>query len=114
MPTAICIGEILYDCFFEKNVNINNNIKLNCYPGGAPANVSVGLSRLGISTGFIGAIGNDYFGEQIYNFLKNEYVDLTHLQINDKHPTSLTVVSNHKQKQFISYCEADSKLTYNK
>ena len=93
MPSAICLGEILYDCFFDKSTNIDDSINLRCYPGGAPANVSVGLSRLGISTGLIGAIGNDYFGEQIYKFLKNEHVDLTHLQIKDKHPTSLTVVS---------------------
>jgi len=109
---AICVGEILYDCFYEQTNDKDTCIHLKCFPGGAPANVSIGLSRLGVPTGFIGAIGNDYFGDQIYQFLKKEKVDLTHLQVKERFPTSLTIVTKNKQNTFISYCEADSKLKY--
>ena len=34
---------------------------LQC-PGGAPANVAVGIARLGGNSGFIGRVGDDPFG----------------------------------------------------
>ncbi|MEE9594367.1 MAG: carbohydrate kinase family protein [Candidatus Hydrothermarchaeales archaeon] len=46
-------------------------------PGGSSANTIVGLARLGMSTGFIGRVGNDEEGEFILNDLKNEGVDIT-------------------------------------
>lgn len=39
------------------------------YPGGAPANVATALSKLGVPTAFVSAIGNDDRGEGLMTLL---------------------------------------------
>jgi ribokinase len=46
------------------------------FPGGSASNTIVGLSRLGIKTGLIGALGKDDYGKAIYRCLEREKVDL--------------------------------------
>jgi sugar/nucleoside kinase (ribokinase family) len=45
-------------------------------PGGSAANTIVGLTRLGIKTGFVGTVGNDRKGSFLLDDLKREGVDL--------------------------------------
>ena len=45
-------------------------------PGGAPANVAVGIARLGGTSGFIGRVGDDPFGALMQRTLLTEGVDL--------------------------------------
>lgn len=45
------------------------------YLGGSPANVAVGLSRLGKKVGFIGKISNDRFGDFVIDYFKKEGID---------------------------------------
>ena len=40
------------------------------YVGGSPANIAVGLSRLGKKCGFLARISHDRFGEFVVNFLR--------------------------------------------
>jgi len=47
--------------------------------GGSAANVAVGVSRLGYSSGFVGMVGSDQFGEMLIEDLKREGVDVSHL-----------------------------------
>ncbi|MGI6732680.1 MAG: 5-dehydro-2-deoxygluconokinase [Anaerovoracaceae bacterium] len=47
--------------------------------GGSPANISVGLARLGVKTGFIGKVSDDQFGTYAINYLKNEGIDVSHI-----------------------------------
>ena len=47
---------------------------LQC-PGGAPANVAVGVARLGGNSGFIGRVGGDPFGRYMRHTLQQEQVD---------------------------------------
>jgi sugar/nucleoside kinase (ribokinase family) len=47
--------------------------------GGNACNVGVGLSRLGLSTGFLAEIGDDDFAQKIVTLLKKETLDLSHL-----------------------------------
>lgn len=42
------------------------------YVGGSPANIAVGLSRLGKKCGFFARISHDRFGEFVVNFFKEE------------------------------------------
>lgn len=53
--------------------------KVEVKPGGAAANLAVALSRLGVPTGFIGAVGNDIFGDYLRKDLESEGVDTTML-----------------------------------
>jgi len=48
---------------------------LQLLPGGSAANFAVIASRLGAETGFIGKIGDDFFGEYLLKDLKEEKID---------------------------------------
>jgi fructokinase len=46
-------------------------------PGGAPANVTVGLARLGVPAGFLGQVGDDAFGHFLEQTLRENNVDVS-------------------------------------
>lgn len=69
---------------------------LQC-PGGAPANVAVGIARLGGSSGFIGRVGDDPFGHFMQQTLRQEQVDIRYMQRDPQYRTSTVVVSLDEQ-----------------
>lgn len=64
---------------------------LQC-PGGAPANVAVGIARLGGNSGFIGRVGDDPFGRFMQHTLREEQVDTRYMRSDPQHRTSTVVV----------------------
>ncbi|SJL83337.1 aminoimidazole riboside kinase [Vibrio palustris] len=64
---------------------------LKC-PGGAPANVAVGVARLGGNTAFFGRIGQDPFGDFLRTTLLQEQVNCEYLISDSIHRTSTVVV----------------------
>jgi len=64
---------------------------LQC-PGGAPANVAVGIARLGGNSAFIGRVGDDPFGRFMRHTLQQEQVDISHMCLDGQHRTSTVVV----------------------
>ncbi|NLU16624.1 MAG: aminoimidazole riboside kinase [Serratia liquefaciens] len=69
----------------------NSNSYLKC-PGGAPANVAVGIARLGGDSAFIGRVGQDSFGLFLQQVLSEEQVDIRHMFLDADHHTSTVVV----------------------
>ncbi|UBO75245.1 aminoimidazole riboside kinase [Aeromonas rivuli] len=65
---------------------------LKC-PGGAPANVAVGVARLGGESAFIGRVGADPFGRFMADTLVAEGVDIRHLTQDPAHRTSTVLVA---------------------
>ncbi|MEU4176568.1 PfkB family carbohydrate kinase [Streptomyces sp. NPDC026589] len=59
-------------------------------PGGAPANVAVGLARLGGRPSFVGGLGDDAFAESVEAWLAGAGVDLS-LSGRSSLPTALAV-----------------------
>jgi 5-dehydro-2-deoxygluconokinase len=49
------------------------------YVGGSPANIAVGLARLGKKVGFIGKVSDDRFGEYVVNYFENEGIDTSRI-----------------------------------
>lgn len=68
---------------------------LQC-PGGAPANVAVGIARLGESA-FIGKVGDDPFGRFMYQTLSKENVDTRYMSLDPQHRTSIVAVGLDEQ-----------------
>ncbi|HAX7470041.1 TPA: aminoimidazole riboside kinase [Escherichia coli] len=66
-------------------------------PGGAPANVAVGIARLGGTSGFIGRMGDDPFGALMQRTLLTEGVDITYLKQDEWHRTSTVLVDLNDQ-----------------
>lgn len=54
--------------------------RLRQCPGGAPANVAVGIARLGGESAFIGCVGGDPFGDFLSQVLQKEQVNIDYLQ----------------------------------
>lgn len=69
---------------------------LKC-PGGAPANVAVGIARLAGQSGFIGRVGDDPFGHFMKQTLNNENVDTGFMHHDPVHRTSTVVVALDEQ-----------------
>ncbi|MFI1528123.1 PfkB family carbohydrate kinase [Streptomyces griseus] len=59
-------------------------------PGGGPANVAVGLARLGGRPSFVGGFGDDAFGARVASWLSGAGVDLS-LSGRSSLPTALAV-----------------------
>ena len=66
-------------------------------PGGAPANVAVGIARLGGASGFIGRVGDDPFGTLLRRTLQAEGVDTSLLTSDEWHRTSTVLVDLNEQ-----------------
>ena len=62
-------------------------------PGGAPANVAVGIARLDGRSGFIGRVGSDPFGALMQKTLQAEGVDTAYLTEDEGHRTSTVLVA---------------------
>ena len=66
-------------------------------PGGAPANVAVGIARLGGTSGFIGRVGDDPFCAFMQRKLLTAGVDITYLKQDEWHRTSTVLVDLNDQ-----------------
>lgn len=76
-PTIITLGEFLIDMIKDGEEPSILAEKFLALPGGAPANVAVGIARLGVPVGFIGSVGNDSFGHRLIKYLENNHVDVS-------------------------------------
>ena len=84
------IGEILVDM---TQTHIENGIPhFAANPGGAPANVAVAASKLGVESAFIGCVGDDLYGVLLRKTLEENGVDVTGLQVTPKANTTLAIV----------------------
>lgn len=88
---VVALGELLID-FTENGTSIQGNPVLEANPGGAPCNVLAMLNRLGHKTGFIGKVGQDMFGMQLENALKEVGICTDGLVKDEKIHTTLAFV----------------------
>lgn len=92
MPAKVWVlGDAVVDLLPESDGRL-----LPC-PGGAPANVAVGIARLGGTSGFIGRVGDDPFGALMQRTLLTEGVDITYLNQDEWHRTSAVLVDLNDQ-----------------
>ncbi len=49
------------------------------YLGGSPANIAVGMARLGKKIGFLGKVSDDQFGKFVTDFFEKEGIDISHI-----------------------------------
>lgn len=69
--------------------------------GGNAANVSVGVSRLGLNTAIIAEIGRDEFAQKIIRNLRNEKVDISNITQTDGQQSSFSTIINFKGERTI-------------
>jgi len=91
---VVCLGELLIDFMpQEAGLPLIDTYTFIKAPGGAPANVAVGLARLGVSAGFIGKVGEDTFGRFLARVLEENGVDASRLRFSSEARTALAFVS---------------------
>lgn len=88
---VVALGELLID-FTENGISAQGNPVLEANPGGAPCNVLAMLNKLGKKTAFIGKVGNDTFGRQLAEEVKQSGTDTTNLIFDDNVHTTLAFV----------------------
>ena len=94
MDVVTC-GELLID-FVATEVGVTlaqASLFRRALPGGAPANVAVGLARLGHRVGFPGQVGDDEFGHFLADTLRSNAVDVGGLRFSSQARTALAFVS---------------------
>ena len=74
---VICLGEALVDFLPDRRGRLRDCERFEVHSGGAPANVAVGLARLGVRTGFVGVVGEDEFGHLLERKLRAEGIELS-------------------------------------
>lgn len=116
MLDVIAFGEMLID--FVPTATGVTLIEAPAFvkaPGGAPANVAVGLARLGLRSAFMGQVGDDAFGHFLANTLAADGVDLTGLRYTTQARTALAFVSlkadGDRDFMFYRHPSADMLLT---
>lgn len=76
MSVFTCFGEVLWDVFPDHK-------KI----GGAPLNVALRLKSFGNNVSIISAIGKDKLGIQLINYLKENKLNASNIQLKDNHQT---------------------------
>jgi sugar/nucleoside kinase (ribokinase family) len=74
------VGEVVVDWVMEVPHYPKPDEKLdalseNRFPGGVTANFLVGVAKLGVKCGFIGAVGDDSYGDFLISDFREEHVD---------------------------------------
>ncbi|QSQ16148.1 carbohydrate kinase family protein [Myxococcus landrumensis] len=91
---VVCFGETLVDFLpSEQGLRVRDVPSWQPCPGGSPANVSVGLARLGLRSAMLGVVGADEFGHFLRERLAKEGVDVSHLRQTTDARTGLVFIS---------------------
>ena len=94
MKKVISIGEALIDFIPNQKVcELKDVISFERVAGGAPANVSAVVAKLGGKSNFISKLGKDAFGDYIIETLKEANVNTDYVLRTDKANTGLAFVS---------------------
>lgn len=92
MKGVLTLGEVLIDF-----IPIDNNMTYRKNPGGAPANVAAGVSRLGGKAGFIGKVGDDALGRYLKNVLDEFNVSTENMIFTKEAHTGIVLVTLDKK-----------------
>jgi fructokinase len=94
MFDVLCVGEALVDFLPEvPGHSVRQTDRWVRCLGGAPANVTVGVSRLGGKSAIVGVVGDDEHGWFLSDELAREGVDVSHLRHTQDGKTGLAFVS---------------------
>lgn len=109
---VVTIGEALIDLIAPARSDLRVAQSLVIREGGAPANVAVGLARLGAPVQIRTVVGQDQFGERLIVILKTEGVDCSHVrQVESPTTLALAWADENGNGQFQLIRGADTLLS---
>ncbi|CAK9857215.1 unnamed protein product [Sphagnum jensenii] len=112
---VVCFGELLID--FVPTVGglaLADAPAFKKAPGGAPANVAVGIARLGGNSAFVGKVGDDEFGVMLVNVLKDNHVDTKGCVFDANARTALAFVTlrHDGEREFMFYRNPSADMLF--
>lgn len=104
---VLCLGEVLIDFMPTGPAKPGVIGAFDPAPGGAPANVAVGLARLGVRSAFMGRTAADGFGRFLARALTDAGVDVSHLRrVPDaRTPVAFVSLDEDGEREFLFYGE---------
>lgn len=111
---VICLGEVLIDFFcMDIGTSLIDGDNFKKQAGGAPANVSAAIARLGGHSLFAGKVGDDPFGHFLKQTLDRYHVDTSMLRFDQSAPTTIAFVSLDKngERDFVFHRGADANIS---
>lgn len=106
MVDVICLGEVLVDMFsMGVGEPLEKAPSFLPVPGGAPANVAIGLAKLGVDSALISKIGDDPFGRLLRSVILQNRVDISQLKVDRESRTTLAFISTREdgERDFCFY-----------
>lgn len=115
----IPIGRVAID-FNPIDINrpLSKSKTFKKYLGGSPANIAVGLARLGKKVGFIGKVSKDQFGKFVVDYFDNEGIDTSQIKYCENGESlglTFTEIASETESSILMYRNgiADLKLNVN-
>ncbi|MCF7560461.1 PfkB family carbohydrate kinase [Sabulilitoribacter multivorans] len=108
----LSVGEVLVDFIGHQiGAQINQTRDYHRYLGGSPANVAMNSARLGLKSVLVATVGDDGFGEYIFERLAEVGVNTDSIHKIITKPTSVIFVSRTDgTPDFIPFREADAYI----
>ncbi|MEW6048195.1 MAG: carbohydrate kinase [Bacillota bacterium] len=106
MSHVLVVGEALIDMVSQQaGAALGDVLSFERCPGGAPANVAVGLARLGVPVRFVGVVGDDPFGRFLRGYLGQSGVDVSGMRLTRDALTTLAFVAIREggEREFAFY-----------
>ncbi|MBQ6867245.1 MAG: carbohydrate kinase [Clostridia bacterium] len=96
MAKVVALGELLID-FAQISVDDKGYPTMKANPGGAPCNYLAALAKYGVSTDFIGKVGDDAFGKMLVNTLNEANIGTNGIVFDENTFTTLAFVTNDER-----------------
>ncbi|KAG0586639.1 hypothetical protein KC19_2G105800 [Ceratodon purpureus] len=112
---VVCFGELLID--FVPTVgglSLADAPAFKKAPGGAPANVAVGIAKLGGNAAFVGKVGDDEFGYMLVEVLKENRVETKGCRFDPNARTALAFVTLREdgEREFMFYRNPSADMLF--
>lgn len=88
-PQVLTLGECMGVLYPPNPITLDDTHSLLLDIGGAEANLSIALARMGHTVRYITRVGDDPFGQRIRSILAAESVDIDHVRTDNTAPTGI-------------------------
>lgn len=107
MKKIFCIGELLIDFMGQPGLGLAKTPQFAKLAGGAPANVTVAVAKLGGTASFMGNVGIDGFGDFLLNTIQEFGVETSLVTRSGKTTLAFVAVDRNGEREFEFYRGSD-------
>lgn len=113
MNKVFCIGELLID-FIGKDIGtgLKSGVNFEKKAGGAPANVSAAVCKLGGEAYFLGQVGDDSFGRFLVDMLKSLDINTEMTKMDGYTTLAFVAIDENGERDFEFHRGSDGKYSF--